>query len=145
MAKFQNGNLFDNPGIKVVTTNSVIKNDGKLVMGAGAALQAKQLFPGIDKTAALILSRKGFGNLSTYYFTMVTDVVGIFQTKRHYGDKSDIELIRGSTQAFSNHVKLFPEYTFNLNMPGIGYGGLKESEVYDIVKTLPDNVIIWKY
>lgn len=42
-----------------VTTNGGIRRDGLAVMGRGVALRAKNLFPGIDRTLAELITRNG--------------------------------------------------------------------------------------
>lgn len=39
----------------VVTTNATVTHDGRLVMGMGAALQARERIPGIDKECAHVI------------------------------------------------------------------------------------------
>lgn len=40
---------YDGADLFLVTTNGVVTRDGKLVMGAGIARQARDRFPGLDE------------------------------------------------------------------------------------------------
>ncbi len=43
------GNIWEIPcKFRVITTNGQVRKDGRLVMGKGIALQARERFPGID-------------------------------------------------------------------------------------------------
>jgi len=131
-----------------VTTNDVIKRDGSLVMGAGAALRMTYDFPDAPKTfgqALLQTTSDPYGVLwtTTIYSHREIDI-GIFQTKRHFKDASDLGLVEYSTACLKSYADKFPEYNIYLNYPGIGRGGLSDRDVYPIIKTLPNNVFVWR-
>ena len=47
------------PDAICITTNGFVRSDGRAVMGRGCALEAKKLFPDIDKKLGEILKTKG--------------------------------------------------------------------------------------
>lgn len=127
----------------VITTNSVIKNNGALVMGAGIAKQVRDRFPGIDVEIGQAIKRS-CGNMGVYH-VILGKKVGIFQVKRHYKDAADLELIRGSAEALASFAKAHPERTFALNFPGIGNGKRAYNEVLPLLMDLPNNVHVWTF
>lgn len=128
----------------LVTTNSIIKDNGCLVMGAGAALAVKLKAKGIDKAfGSYVKSHGGSGGLIGCV-PRVFYMFGMFQTKYHYGDNSPLELIIFSTQMLKEYAERNPKEIFYLNFPGINHGHLKVEDVYPIIRILPDNVYIWK-
>lgn len=142
------GNMFSMKGWHFVTTNNCVTKDGRLVMGAGAAKSMKDIFPDIDLFFARQITRVDNNNNFIYaskYGLLVntTTRLGAFQTKYHFKDKSDLELIRYSTAKLILFALANPTDTIHLNFPGIGYGGLKKEDVLPIITALPDNVIVW--
>lgn len=147
--KLQVGNMFDHLeecNVLLVTTNQYIKKDGSLVMGAGAALQLKQLCPGVDYHFG------HFGFIKDYpvdYFFKKWDNVkpylGYFNVKDHFKDKASLERIKISTNALLEMAtdEVGRNLTIFLNYPGIGNGKLKREDVEPIISVLPDNVHVW--
>jgi hypothetical protein len=94
------GNMFDSVdfgyGIYcVTTTNNVVTQNG-LVMGAGHALEVALRWPGIKKEFGDCINQmedKDYGVLASKQ-----DPVIAFQTKRHFKDKSPLDLILFSTR-----------------------------------------------
>lgn len=127
------------------TANNVV-NQGKLVMGAGAAKQAKELYPTAPALlGAKILTRRnpqGFYGLA--FCQQHNCRLGAFQTKYHWNGDSSLELIEASIRQLEIHAVSMPSQNFFLNFPGIGLGGLKREEVLPLLTTLPDNVTIWE-
>lgn len=142
MANFQTGNMwdvFEQAELFLITTNSTVTKDGRLVMGAGIAKQAKLKYRGLDKkmgTAVL----KACGNLGEYNLLFGQGKLAGFQVKYYWGDNADLDLIQRST----NKLLELPEMIIHLNFPGIGNGKLDRTKVYDIIKVLPDNITIWE-
>lgn len=138
--------VFNKTDLFLITTNSVIKDDGCLVMGAGIAKQAKLKYPGIDYALGQsILSKPN----PIKYLLIVSDKwpekkLGCFQTKYHWRDSSPIELIEASTKALFNFVQ-DKDIRVDIPLPGCGNGGLKLNQVKSILECLPDNVFIWSY
>lgn len=143
--KLAKGNMWTvwNKGMFIVTTNSYIKNGGRLVMGAGIAKQARNRLTGVDlKLGSMI--RDTCGHLGFYGFLPVSSVFGAFQVKYDWIDSADLDLIKRSTSQLADFATQRPEMTFNLNFPGIGNGRLARNIVLPIIETLPDNVTVWE-
>ena len=144
------GNMFDdieNVNLTLVTTCTVVKNNGALVMGAGAAKMMRDLFPGIDKEFGKILLDMFSYD---YYGIIVTDrfkpnLLGTFQVKQHYKDQADLFLIKYSIIKLFDLVLGSPYKKINLNFPGIGLGGLNRHVIIPQLQLLPDNVQVWEY
>ena len=135
---------FDGADLFLITTNSTIKKNGRLVMGAGIAKQARDRYKGLD----LALGRR-IENMGTYGLIVSENwpesKLGAFQVKWHYKDKADLGLIGFSVYALRMFVEYNVVLNVHLNFPGIGNGGLNRDDVLPIVQTLPDNVHIWEY
>ena len=135
-----------------ITTNSYIKANGQLAMGKGIALEANVRFPNLAKSAGTQLILDDVNHLGYYGATYVdintyNDVsVGImlFQTKYHFNDTSSLTLIKKSLNSLFWWLVEYPDSRFDLNFPGIGYGGLNRETVLPYLKLLPDNVHIWE-
>lgn len=99
------GNLFLLPKgneAGVVTTNGILKSDGRLVMGAGIAKYARDNFRDIDMTLGALVSKHGshsyfLGSYEDAHRSAEGLAPNVFvlsmPTKRHWRDPSDIGLI----------------------------------------------------
>ena len=121
-----------------ITTNGSLKSNGALVMGAGIARQVRDRWPGIDKVcgAAVKASAQPYGLL-------LGKKMGLFQVKYHWKQPAQLELIEYATIKLRMLAESQPGKVIFLNFPGIGYGGLSQSDVLPIIAQLPDNVIVW--
>ena len=151
--KLKYGELFDSTDdVLLVTANSYITKDGRLVMGRGAALEMKTKFPGFDsKAGKRILESCGhlgkYGvELFTYNYKYELTLLGIFQVKYNFKDKADLELIKYSTDKL---ISIIPELEdlgyekISMNFPAIKNGRLNFEDVLPIVSILPDNVTLY--
>jgi hypothetical protein len=141
------GNMFTNYNQKdeyLITTNSILNNKGCLIMGAGAALEAKQKFKGIDKLFGKYIQIHGGSGCLYGCIPKLFRNFGMFQTKYHFCELSPIELIEFSTEMLKEYSEKWADQIYHLNFPGINYGGLKEDQVLPIIKILPDNINVWK-
>lgn len=134
------------PDLYLFTGNRYITAKGKLVMGRGAALQCRDVYPGVDKDLADKISK---GKLSPNYFVKFTQLdkdqyLGAFQVKNNFADKAELEIIKRSTYILKWFAIDKPHLNFHMNFPGIGYGGLPYESIIPIVQELPDNVILYK-
>jgi hypothetical protein len=141
MPVFKTGEMFEAPGLKIVTTNSYITKEKRLVMGRGAALQLKQFVPDIDQSFGQMII-ESCGHLGVYGLLM-HGKYGAAQVKNNYKDKADIDLIVFSMAFLADEAKR-NRYIYNINYPGIGNGGLDKNIVRPILDILPDNVYIWE-
>ncbi len=131
----------------VITTNSTIKDNGALVMGAGIAREVRDNFPGIDLAWGEVIERVGLLLPKGLAYGIVVSKridIATFQVKYHYRDKADLELIAMSAVQLTKWAKLVPDETFALNYPGVGLGGLSKTEVWPLIKNLPDNVTVFQ-
>jgi hypothetical protein len=133
------------PTILTITTNSIVTKHNKLVMGAGAAQQARDSHPGLDLAAGKKLLEKGLAGKQYGLLKPIKELnILLFQVKIHWGEPADIELIRYSTEILTGLASRKPELEFWLNYPGIGSGKLDMADVEPVLSILPDNVVVWK-
>lgn len=136
------------PGeIYAFTANSMIHN-GKLIMGGGAALAAREAYPDID----LILADE----IKTFILDEVYGAVIVpyedffvcaFQTKTHVSLPSTVELVE--TACIELKKLLITKYGIDtpvhLNYPAIGLGGLTPEIVGPIIEPLLfDSIMVYK-
>ncbi len=141
------GDLFADAGmmIPVITTNSIV-NRGRLVMGAGIALAARQRYPDIDAIAGTRINDLA---ISTYNLLWI-DRYGVLllQTKRSWQEPSPIDLVEESIRklrAFADTMVFNDAYEYRLPRPGCGLGGLSwENQVRPICqKYLDERFIVY--
>jgi len=134
------------PGMIVVTTNSYIKDNGRLVMGRGAALQATQHVAAdiaLECGRAIDLSGSKYGFLeirSPYREGKIG--FGIFQVKHHWKKPASLELIEHAVQKLNEYCEAHPDLTIRMNFPGIGNGQLQYDDVLPIVEQINDQVVV---
>lgn len=124
----------------IVTTSNIVKNDGSLVMGKGAASSFRNKYPESAVFGSLVTKQI---DSSGYYGLILYKNLGIFQVKYHWKDPADLELIRRSTYELTRFAKSHRDWTFAMNFPGIGAGQLDYEDVLAIVSKLPDNVYLY--
>lgn len=142
-----NGNLFDYPVI-VIPTNGIVKSNGKLVMGAGVALEARNKFKDIDKYFGKQVQL--FGNIVHYNeyhlhsnIIEIATIVFSFPTKHHYNNNSDLNLIENSTKQLISKVNILKLKEIYLPKVGCGKGNLDWSQVKSLLdKYLDDRFIL---
>lgn len=138
------GNVFEYPNLDYIciTTNSILNTKGELIMGAGVALEAKKRFPELPRIYGDKIDKLGlFGK--DYYLLQHNNLIA-FQTKRHYKDKSPIELVKRSTQRLKFLATLFDDSIFGLPFPAVQNGGLSKDMVLPIIECLPNNVLVFE-
>ena len=137
----------------VVSTNGSISKDGTLVMGRGAALQARRHHPGIERECARsiqtsIESTRSVCGSWVYGFLVVRQPMhrqpgfGIFQVKRIWTETASLKLLSLSVAMLNRYARLCPERSIRMNYPGIGNGGLRRDSVEPLLACLPENVTI---
>lgn len=134
------------PDVYLFTGNPVIKNNGAIVMGRGAAKQVRDTYPGIDvKLGKHIATR---GTSSGLAFVTVNEdrkqILGWFQVKYHWAASADLDLIQNSVATLVDLANLRQDIQFHMNFPGIGNGQLTEEDVLPLLYHLPFNVRIYK-
>ena len=124
-----------------ITTNSIVKNNGELVMGAGNALQAKQRVPSLPLEFGKQVSDK---NLSgQFYGLLVCDKYIAFQTKLHFANESPLEVVQRSVDSLRRLALKYPDKSFGLPFPAINHGKRTVAEILPFLETLPDNVYVY--
>ena len=131
------------PGLIVITGNGTIGRNGKLIMGRGAAKQAKDRIKGIDRECGAIA--RAYVPLATstgysqYGFMIVREPTdekigfGVFQVKWHYAENACLDMIERSAKLLNKYALENPDTNIRMNFPGIGAGKLKFEEVEPIV------------
>lgn len=109
-----NGDIFllPEPGARdacLVTTNGIVRKDGKAVMGAGIAKYCRDTFIGCDETLARKL-KAGGNHVYSLGLWHKPDKSGAFMlfsfpTKNDWKDNSSLELIRQSCREMVDMVK----------------------------------------
>jgi hypothetical protein len=144
MPKYRIGDIWTRYGLDgeviLVPTNATLKSVDKLVMGAGAALHATWKEPDI----ATRFGRKLMETNSLILWDETWDIWG-FQSKYHWKDDSDLDLITMSTDMLINIANQYPDSVFNLCWPAIGLGNLTKATTKPILDNLPDNVVVWSF
>lgn len=141
--KISNEDLWLPADIHIVTTNGTIRNHS-LVMGQGAAKEAKENFPGIQLLCGRTIMNTVhlFDNVWFYGCLLVTGFFGIFQVKYKWRDKANLNLIVKSVLDLDRLARSLSTSSIRMNYPGIGAGGLSKEEVEPLIKRLPDNITI---
>ena len=142
MPIFKTGEMFHARGFLIVTTNSFLTSEMKLVMGRGAAWRLKMKVPGIDRIFGNMVSSL-CGHLGRYGL-LFHQRYGALQVKYRFDEKARVDLIEFSLRKLAEVARKSPESKFNVNYPGIGNGGLRKHEVSPFLNVLPDNVFVWE-
>ena len=148
-----------------VTTNAVIKKNGELVMGMGAANHAAKLWPALPAYFGNSIKREEYGIIRPF-IDQIHDIhtlaqesvrhsgsigfptwwcIGALQTKRHYRQKSTTGMVANSLAKLGEFARIHSAIEVHVNMPGTGLGGLKVDEVQPLIDRLPNNVSVWSY
>lgn len=143
-----NVSIFDLPAnpheAACVTTNGMIRRDGRAVMGAGIAKLADQRF---DLANTLAGQLRAHGNHAAYLKTAANAHgpfnIFSFPTKHDWRDKSDIQLIKQSAREL---IKLCDEMnitTCYIPRPGCTNGQLSWPDVkQELLPILDDRFIV---
>lgn len=144
--KLAYGNMWDayeEADLFLITTNSFIKRNGALVMGAGIAKQARDMFSGLDLALGQRIDHLGlYGLLISENYP--ERKLGAFQVKRHWKDTASLDIIEKSTSML-NHIAPNDGLQIHLNFPGIGNGKLNRKAVLPLLEKLSGSVTIWEY
>lgn len=132
------------PDVYLFTGNTIVKNNGALVMGAGAAKQIRDAYPGIDGSFGKLIKRLPEAHILWVAFENPQQHLGWFKVKYHWADDADLDLIAESARRLAEIARSNPFRTYHLNYPGVGNGRLREAQVEPLLQVLPDNVIIYR-
>lgn len=129
------------PDVYLFTGNPVRKNNGAIVMGAGAAKEVRDNYPGIDKQFGAVVD-----SADRLKFVVIGEnqELGWFCVKEHWAYNANLEIIAESVEALDIVARRFPQITFHMNYPGIGNGKISIIHVAPLVQRLPNNVILYR-
>lgn len=127
-----------------VTTNGMVKRDGLAVMGRGSAEFARDTF-GVDRLLGEYLNKYGSRvfNLGLHEYKGITIRLISFPTKHHWRNKSDLKLIRTSSEqlvALANKLQLQKLY---VPIPGCGKGQLRWDDVKKQLNGLDERFVVY--
>jgi hypothetical protein len=130
------------PHMVLFTGNPVLKRNGAIVMGRGAAKQVRDTYEGIDQVFGAQIKAKP--DASILWASLGPEkYIGWFKVKHHWQQPADLKLIQASCRELWKLATEHPEVTFHMNYPGIGNGKLDINSVAGMLDKLPDNV--WVY
>lgn len=120
-----------------VTTNGIVKSDGRLVMGAGVALAFANKWPELSRDLGGFVEDEG--NIVNYVEYLNCPMIISFPTKHHYREGSDIGLIKRSALQLMEIIEEFQLSRVYLPRPGTGLGKLSWETVRKAISSLLDN------
>ncbi|AUR89196.1 hypothetical protein NVP1121O_168 [Vibrio phage 1.121.O._10N.286.46.C4] len=127
--------------IYMFTANSVVRNNGCLVMGAGCAKTVKTTYKGVDILLGNTIDH--LGRFGVQFVIWNGHPIGAFQTKIDWKDGSPLDLVKYSVKRLTLIAKKRPNHTFHLPCPAVNHGGRSEEEVLPLLESLPDNVYVY--
>lgn len=148
------GNILSHESLKYFnaicfTSNGVIKNNGALVMGAGAAKAFRDKFIGLDKRAGKYVRENGnicqqIKSLTGMEYNWYTSIIS-FPTKHHWKNPSDIKLIEKSAHELMALIDFHKWKNVALTKPGCNNGKLNWNDVKAVLDPIFDNRITIMY
>lgn len=124
------------------TTNTTLKSNGDLVMGAGNAKAFADVYTGAPEYFGYLV--KSNPNKVHIGINSSNGVIAVFPVKHHWSKPADIELVKSSIKQLKEIANMHSNWVFHLPYPAIGRGGLSVETVEPLLITLPDNVLIYK-
>lgn len=123
-----------------ITTNGIIKKDGRAVMGAGVAKIANNLFHLDDKLAAhLRTNGNTVADLGMYTHQQSQYHILSFPTKEHWMESSNLDLIASSAKQLVTLCNASGYDRVYLTPPGCGCGGLSWKDVEPVLSPILDD------
>lgn len=144
------GNLWSGPGdvdALVITTNGFVKKDGRCVMGAGVAKQARDMFPGIDFELGQAIKLEGNHVYPLIYHDLYPKVTIVsFPVKHHWKQRADLQLIERSACELRRLADDKHWHKVGLVRPGCGNGQLGWEDVRPVLERhLDDRFIVVQF
>jgi hypothetical protein len=136
-------------GLLLATGNGVVRRDGLLTMGAGAAKALAQAYPHLPR----VFGRRaqGMPNMGGWhlYGLLALEVApglhaGLFQSKGDWRSPADLGIIRYSATVLAKYLEGNPQEV-HMAFPGIGLGGLPEDEVLEALEPLLGGFEVFLY
>lgn len=136
------GNLWTEPGVKVITTNGYVKTNGNAVMGAGCALEAANKYKDLPKLLGARIRRDGnhvhhfhVKDKENIVYTLFT-----FPVKHEWHQIADLTLIeRSAIEIMGLSRTLGYNGSIVIPRPGCGNGGLVWKDVKSVISPILDN------
>lgn len=122
--------LHSNRDACIITTNGVLRRDGKAVMGAGIAKYCRDTFPGIDITLGEYIREEGNHSHSLGWYPVpgcdyeCEFRLFSFPTKDDWRENSKPALIRQSCREMMQHADSHVLHHAYMPCPGCSNGGL---------------------
>lgn len=115
-----------------MTTNGIVRKNGRLVMGAGIAYEAVLLHPGIDAVLGTLVREQGNRPFLLEEFKIIT-----LPTKQAWWKPSELDFVELSIRRMAELVEetplvVNPFVQIAMPKPGCGNGGLKWADVEPI-------------
>jgi hypothetical protein len=128
-------------GLLLAAGNGVLRGNGTLVMGAGSARALARAYPHLPRIfGRMARSEPRMGNWHLYGLLIIQVApglhAGLFQTKGDWRDRADLSLIAYSARKLAEWLKKNPGQEAHLAFPGVGLGGLEESEVMEVLEPI---------
>jgi hypothetical protein len=137
-------------GLLLAPGNGVVRRDGLLTMGAGAAKALAQAYPFLPRVFGR-MARKEPRMGGWYLYGLLTlEVapglrVGLFQSKGDWRDRADLSLIGYSARKLAEWLRENPGWEVHMAFPGVGLGGLEEGEVLEVLEPLLGGFQVYLY
>jgi hypothetical protein len=138
-------------GLLLAPGNGVVRKDGLLTMGAGAAKALAQAYPFLPRVFGRMA--RGAPDMGGWYLygLLALEIApglhaGVFQSKGDWKTSADLSLIAYSARKLAEWLRENPGLEAHLAFPGVGLGGLEEGEVLGILEPILGNlpVILYK-
>gem|GEM_PF-1959916 len=128
-------------GLLLAPGNGVVRADGLLTMGAGAAKALAQTYPHLPRVfGRMAQSEPRMGGWHLYGLLVIRVApglhAGLFQTKEDWRDRADLSLIAYSAKKLAEWLKKNPGQEAHLAFPGVGLGGLGEEGVLEVLEPI---------
>jgi len=129
-------------GVLLAPGNGVVRRDGHLVMGAGAAKALAQAYPFLPRVFGRMAQKEPrMGGGWHLYGTLIVQVApglqtGLFQSKGDWKDRADLSLIAYSARKLAEWLRENPGLEAHLAFPGVGLGDLGEEEVLEVLEPI---------
>jgi hypothetical protein len=142
MPTYEKGEMFDSPGVHIVTASSFISNDGTLVMSMGAGLSLKTRYPDMPKVFGAMI-REYCGHQGRYGLILFGNK-GILQTRHDMGGRMEPDLIKYGLKILYSVAEGNPAMIYHLNHPGVSLNNISIPEIDKLLDSLPENVWVWQ-
>lgn len=128
------------------TANRTLNSHGELVMGAGAAREVRNKFPGVAKRFGDYIRRYPCHDIPT---VQVNEGQWLYAmpVKDFWRDPAELDRIERSFRALDEIAQRHPNIRHHCNYPGIGAGILPFATVQTLLESLnlPDNIILYHH